>query len=381
MDAHGGRGAGRAGGGDPAVAAHRRARRRCRRSAQPTTMRALRTRWASPTRTWCAAFAGASIIPRTSSLIRARRPMSSGCSSGARASASPRSRSAVAPRSSAGSARTSAPAYNGAVSIDLGAWIACWRSTRCPARRASRRARSARTWRRSSAEHELTLRHFPQSFEYSTLGGWIATRAAGHFATVWTHIEDLVESVRAITPVGVWESRRLPGSGAGVSPDRMLAGSEGTLGVITQAWVRVQPRPAHRRSAGVRFASFLAGVECVRAISSLGCIPANCRLLDAARGRVDDGRRRLSRPAGARLRVDRPSGGRGDGASAADLRRARRSGVGEPRRVRRGRGQLLAGGVPGRSISARRARRDGRAGRDVRDGDHLGALLHASTSA
>src|SRR5207237_7726088 len=100
-------------------------------------------------------------------------------------------------------------------------------------------------------EHGLTLRHFPQSFEFSTLGGWIATRAAGHFATARTHIEDFIESVRAITPIGVWASRRLPGSGAGVSPDRMLAGSEGTLGVITEAGVRVQPRPSHRRSAGV----------------------------------------------------------------------------------------------------------------------------------
>jgi alkyldihydroxyacetonephosphate synthase len=128
--------------------------------------------------------------------------------------------------------------------------------------------------------HGLTLRHFPQSFEYSTLGGWIATRAAGHFATVWTHIEDLVESVRAITPGGAWESRRLPGSGAGVSPDRMLAGSEGILGVITEAWVRVQPRPSHRAPAGVRFTSFTAGVECVRALSQSGLHPANCRLLD-----------------------------------------------------------------------------------------------------
>jgi alkyldihydroxyacetonephosphate synthase len=130
------------------------------------------------------------------------------------------------------------------------------------------------------AEHELTLRHFPQSFEYSTLGGWIATRAAGHFATVWTHIEDLVESVRAITPVGAWESRRLPGSGAGVSPDRMLVGSEGILGVITEAWVRVQPRPAHRASGGVCFPTFAAGVECVREISQSGLHPSNCRLLD-----------------------------------------------------------------------------------------------------
>jgi alkyldihydroxyacetonephosphate synthase len=130
-------------------------------------------------------------------------------------------------------------------------------------------------------EHDLTLRHFPQSFEYSTLGGWIATRAAGHFATVWTHIEDLLESLRAITPSGAWESRRLPGSGAGVSPDRLLAGSEGTLGVITEAWVRVQPRPPHRSSRGVSFEQFLTGAEAVRAISQAGLHPSNCRLLDA----------------------------------------------------------------------------------------------------
>jgi alkyldihydroxyacetonephosphate synthase len=130
-------------------------------------------------------------------------------------------------------------------------------------------------------EHGLTLRHFPQSFEYSTLGGWIATRAAGHFATGRTHIEDYVESARAITPAGVWQSRRLPGSGAGPSPDRMLAGSEGTLGMITEAWVRVQPRPQHKRSAGVRFQAFAAGAECVRVLSQSGLDPANCRLIDA----------------------------------------------------------------------------------------------------
>jgi alkyldihydroxyacetonephosphate synthase len=126
----------------------------------------------------------------------------------------------------------------------------------------------------------LTLRHFPQSFEYSTLGGWIATRAGGHFATLLTHIDDLVESVRAITPRGTWESRRLPGSGAGPSPDRMLIGSEGILGAITEAWVRVRPRPQHRASCGVRFATFAAGAEAVRAISQSGLHPANCRLLD-----------------------------------------------------------------------------------------------------
>ena len=90
--------------------------------------------------------------------------------------------------------------------------------------------------------------------------------------------------MRAITPAGVWESRRLPGSGAGVSPDRMLAGSEGTLGVITEAWVRVQPRPTHRARPACAFATSLAGAECVRAICQSGLHPSNCRLLDAARG-------------------------------------------------------------------------------------------------
>ena len=131
-------------------------------------------------------------------------------------------------------------------------------------------------------EHGLTLRHFPQSFEYSTLGGWIATRAGGHFATLYTHIDDLVESVRAVTLDGDWESRRLPGSGAGPSPDRMLVGSEGILGVITDAWVRVRERPTEKVSCGIAYDDFAAGAEAVREISQSGLNPSNCRLLDPA---------------------------------------------------------------------------------------------------
>jgi alkyldihydroxyacetonephosphate synthase len=130
-------------------------------------------------------------------------------------------------------------------------------------------------------EHGLTLRHFPQSFEYSTLGGWVATRAGGHFATLYTHIDDLVESVRAITPRGSWESRRLPGSGAGPSPDRALIGSEGILGVIAEAWVRVRPRPEFKVSCGVEFDDFHAAARAIREISQSGLHPSNCRLLDA----------------------------------------------------------------------------------------------------
>ena len=129
-------------------------------------------------------------------------------------------------------------------------------------------------------EHGLTLRHYPQSFEFSTLGGWIATRSGGHFATLHTHIDDFVESVRALTPGGAWESRRLPGSGAGPSPDRLLIGSEGILGVITEAWVRAQAAPRYRASAGVLFPGFGEGARAVRALGQSGLHPSNCRLLD-----------------------------------------------------------------------------------------------------
>ena len=126
----------------------------------------------------------------------------------------------------------------------------------------------------------LTLRHYPQSFEFSTLGGWLATRSGGHYATARTHIDDFVESIRAVTPRGTYESRRLPGSGAGPSPDRLLLGSEGILGVITEAWMRLQDRPRWRSSAAVRFSNYSDGVEATRAVVQAGLDPTNCRLLD-----------------------------------------------------------------------------------------------------
>lgn len=126
----------------------------------------------------------------------------------------------------------------------------------------------------------LTLRHFPQSFAFSTLGGWLATRAGGHYATLHTHIDDLTESLRVVTPSGVSQSLRVPGSGAGPSPDRLFLGSEGTLGIITEAWMRLQDRPSHKASASVVFERFPDAVEAVRAIAQSGLHPANCRLLD-----------------------------------------------------------------------------------------------------
>ena len=98
------------------------------------------------------------------------------------------------------------------------------------------------------APQGLWLRHYPQSFELSTLGGWIATRAGGHYATLYTHIDDLVQALRVLTPAGVIETRRVPASGAGPAPERLFLGSEGAFGIV-------HPRPGcgfSRRRPGAR---------------------------------------------------------------------------------------------------------------------------------
>ncbi len=181
------------------------------------------------------------------------------------------------------------PRYAGTVSADLSAFNRVLEADPVAGAARIQAGAAGPVLNAQLAGHGLTLRHFPQSYEFSTLGGWIATRAGGHYATGPTHIDDLVESVRAVTPAGLWQSRRLPGSGAGVSPDRMLLGSEGILGVITEAWVRVRRPPVYRAAVTVRFASLLAGAEAVRAIAGSLLYPSNCRLLDPAEAALSAG--------------------------------------------------------------------------------------------
>lgn len=171
-------------------------------------------------------------------------------------------------------------AYRGAVSLDLRRLDRVLEID--AASRAARIQAGARgpAIEEQLAAHGLTLRHYPQSFELSTLGGWIATRAGGHFATLHTHIDDFVESIRMVTPAGVYATRRLPASGAGPSPDRLALGSEGILGVITEAWMRVQARPRWRASATVAFPGFGEGAAAALALAQSGLHPANCRLID-----------------------------------------------------------------------------------------------------
>jgi len=90
----------------------------------------------------------------------------------------------------------------------------------------------------------LTLGHFPQSFEFSTLGGWVATRGAGQNSTRYGKIEEMVQAVELVTPEGEIQTRNVPASASGPSALETIVGSEGTLGVICSAQVRVRPLPA-----------------------------------------------------------------------------------------------------------------------------------------
>ncbi|MEX2482737.1 MAG: FAD-binding oxidoreductase [Gammaproteobacteria bacterium] len=137
--------------------------------------------------------------------------------------------------------------------------------------------------------HGLTLRHYPQSFPWSTVGGWVATRSGGHYATNHTHIDDFVEATRMLTPAGWFESRRLPGSGAGPSPDRLVIGSEGILGIISSCWLRLQKRPRYRATAGVVFPDWASGTAAVRHLVQAKLWPANLRILDPVEAGMNAG--------------------------------------------------------------------------------------------
>ena len=114
--------------------------------------------------------------------------------------------------------------------------------------------------------------HFPQSFEYSTVGGWISARGAGQASTGYGKIEDMLVSVRAVTPAGVIVTRDFPRMAQGWDIFRLFAGAEGTLGVITEATLHVfNYAPENTTSAAFIFRSFEAAVEAMRIIIQAEC--------------------------------------------------------------------------------------------------------------
>jgi len=126
----------------------------------------------------------------------------------------------------------------------------------------------------------FTLGHLPQSFEFSTLGGWIATRGAGLASTKYGKIEDMTVSVRVVTPRGIIETRTVPATAAGPSLLQFLIGSEGTFGVITQATMRLHELPKIRDYRALLFKSFADGVVAIRGMLQSDLHPATVRLSD-----------------------------------------------------------------------------------------------------
>jgi alkyldihydroxyacetonephosphate synthase len=133
---------------------------------------------------------------------------------------------------------------------------------------------------RRLAPHGLTLGHFPQSYEYVSLGGCAATRSAGQASTGYGAFEELVLGLELATPGGSIALPPLPHTAAGPSVRQLLIGSEGTLGVISELSLRVRPAPRERAYLGVFFESFTAGVEAMRLLSREHVLPDVARLSD-----------------------------------------------------------------------------------------------------
>jgi alkyldihydroxyacetonephosphate synthase len=130
------------------------------------------------------------------------------------------------------------------------------------------------------AAEGLTLGHYPQSWEYATLGGFVATRSAGRASTGYGRIDELVLGVRLAAPTGTIDLPPLPASAAGPDLRELIVGSEGALGVITQATLAVRPRPQAKRGEGWVLDSWQAGCEAFRAMEQAGDAADVCRLSD-----------------------------------------------------------------------------------------------------
>ncbi|WP_285703251.1 FAD-binding oxidoreductase [Microtetraspora sp. NBRC 16547] len=130
------------------------------------------------------------------------------------------------------------------------------------------------------AAHGFTLGHFPQSFEYATLGGYAAARSSGQASAGYGRFDDMVVGMTVATPQGTLDLGRAPKSAAGPDLRQVILGSEGAFGVITSLRLRVRPAPAVRVYEGWRFATFSAGAAALRRVAQEGPAPTVLRLSD-----------------------------------------------------------------------------------------------------
>jgi alkyldihydroxyacetonephosphate synthase len=136
-------------------------------------------------------------------------------------------------------------------------------------------------------QHGLTVGHWPQSIQLSTVGGWVACRGAGQYSTRYGKIEDMVAGLEVALADGrlIRTGGRAPRAACGPDLTQLFVGSEGTLGVITEVRLRAHPVPAADRRAAFRFADFGAGLDACRRIVQRGATPAVLRLYDAVEAR------------------------------------------------------------------------------------------------
>jgi alkyldihydroxyacetonephosphate synthase len=132
------------------------------------------------------------------------------------------------------------------------------------------------------AAHGFSLGHFPQSFEFATIGGFAATRSSGQDSAGYGRFDDMVRGLRAVTPAGVLDLGRAPASAAGPDLRQLIVGSEGVFGVITRVRVRVHPVPETTRHEAWSFSDFAMGAAALRAVVQNGTGPTVIRLSDEA---------------------------------------------------------------------------------------------------
>ena len=130
------------------------------------------------------------------------------------------------------------------------------------------------------AEHGVTLGHFPDSFLHSTLGGWVATRSAGMQSDLYGKIEDMVISLRMVTPSGTIITRTVPKSSNGIDVRHLCIGSEGILGVITEVVIQVHHLPEYEDWFGWLFPDFESGIAAIHECQRQACMPTVTRLND-----------------------------------------------------------------------------------------------------
>ena len=199
----------------------------------------------------------------------------------------------------------------------------------------------------------LTLGHFPQSYEFGSIGGYVATRSAGQASTGYGRADELTVGLRCVAPAGVLEAKPVPATAAGPSLLELLVGSEGAFGVITEATMRVRELPSARRYEGWSFRSFAEGCEAFRAMEQAHASPDVARLSDRDETRMAMA---MSSHGGLGERLGRAflgAKGHGEGSIAIvgwegdEGSVARRAA--DTRRVLRAHGGLALGAGPGRS--------------------------------